>query len=84
MGLAHVYRKFIRLFSEIAAPLTDLNKKGRAEVWSVKEDEAFRRLKTAMITAPILQLPDFGQEFTVITDTSEVSVGAILQQNFGK
>ena len=69
--------------------MTDLTKKGRAEVWSpdvwgAKEEEAFRRLKTAMLTAPVLQLPDFDREFTVTIDASEVSVGAILQQNFGK
>ena len=37
-----------------------------------------------MITAPILQLFDFDREFTVTTDASEVSVRAILQQNFCK
>ena len=37
-----------------------------------------------MVTAPVLQLPDFDREFTVTTDASEVSVGAILQQDFGK
>ena len=36
-----------------------------------------------MVTAPVLQLLDFEQEFVVTTDASEVSVGAILQQNFG-
>ena len=89
LGLASFYRKFIRHFSEIAAPLTDLTKKGRAEVWSPevwgeKEDTAFTNLKMAMVTAPLLQLPDFDREFTVTTDASEVSVGAILQQDFGK
>ena len=89
LGLASFYRKFIRHFSEIAAPLTDLTKKGRAEVWcpkvwGEKEDRAFTNLKMAMVTAPLLQLPDFDREFTVTTDASEVSVGAILQQNFGK
>ena len=34
LGLASFYRKFIQFFFEIAAPLTDLTKKGRAEVWS--------------------------------------------------
>ena len=73
LGLASFYRKFIRFFSEIAASLTDLTKKGRAEVWSpelwgAKEEEAFRMLNTAMITAVVLQLPDFDQEFTVTID----------------
>ena len=89
LGLASFYRKFIHRFSKIAAPLTNLTKKGRAEVWSPEvwtetEETAFRQLKTAMVTAPVLQLPNFDLEFTVTTDASEVSVGAILQQDFGQ
>ena len=84
LGLANFYRKFIRHFIKIAAPYTDLTKKGRAEVWSPevwgeKKDAAFTNLKLAMVTAPALQLPDFNREFTVTTDASEVSIGAILQ-----
>ena len=37
-----------------------------------------------MVTAPVLQLPNFDLEFTVTTDASEVSVRAILQQDFGQ
>ena len=89
LGLASFYRKFVWHFNEIAAPLTDLTKKGRAEVWNPefwgeKEDAAFTNLKLAMVTAPLLQLPDFDCEFTVTTDASEFSVGAILQQDFGR
>ena len=36
-----------------------------------------------MVTASILQIPDFEHEFTVNIYASEVSVGAILQQDFG-
>ena len=62
LGLASFYRKFIRHFSEIAAPLIDLTKKGRAEIWSPevwteKEESAFRQLKTAMVTAPVYSCP---------------------------
>ena len=83
LGFGSFCCKFILFFSEIATPLTDLTKKGRAEVWSpkvwgVKEEDALRRLKTTMIIAPILQLPDFDGEFTVTTDASEFSVGVIL------
>ena len=84
LGLCSFYRKFIRWFSEIAAPMTDLTKKDRQPfVWTDEADQAFNRLKTAMVTAPVLQLPDFEREFTVTTDASEVSVGGILQQDFG-
>ena len=79
LGLCSFYRKFIRWFSEIAAPLTDLTKKNKPWVWGDQEEKAFNGLKKAMVTAPVLQLPDFDREFTVTTDASEVSVGAILQ-----
>ena len=84
MGLANFYKKFIRWFGEIASPLTDLTKKDRKFEWGPKEEEAFERLKIALVSAPVLQLPDFDKEFTVTTDASEVSVGGILQQNFGQ
>ena len=79
LGLCSFYRRFIRWFSELAAPMTDLTKKDRAFVWGDEEEKAFNRLKTAMVTAPVLQLPDFEREFVVTTDASEVSVGGILQ-----
>ena len=63
--------------------MTDLTKKNTPWVWDDQEEKAFNGLKKAMVTAPILQLPNFEREFTVTTDASEVSVGAILQQDFG-
>ena len=63
--------------------MTDLTKKDRPFVWDDKAEQSFNRLKTAMVTAPVLLLPDFEREFVVTTDASEVSVGAILQQDQG-
>ena len=63
--------------------MTDLTKKDRKFVWNEDADKSFNRLKAAMVTAPVLQLPDFDREFVVTTDASEVSVGAILQQDQG-
>ena len=66
LGLASFYRKVHSdRFSEIAAPLTNLTKKGQSgnlEPRSLDRDRrrsAFRQLKVAMVTAPVLQLPDF-------------------------
>ena len=83
LGLCNFYRRFIRWFSELAAPMMDLTKKNKPFVWDDEAEKSFNRLKTAMVTAPVLQLLDFEREFVVTTDASEVLVGAILQQDFG-
>ena len=83
LGLASYYRKFIRNFSNIARPLTDLTKKDKDMVWSEVQEESFNQLKAALASAPVLRLPDFERQFIVTTDASDVALGAVLEQNFG-
>jgi hypothetical protein len=84
LGLASYYRRFIRNFSLIAKPLTDLTKNDTKWQWEEEQEKAFLQLKVAMVTAPVLKVPDFTKEFVVTTDASLVSAGAILQQDFGE
>ena len=83
LGLASYYRKFIRNFSNIARPLTDLTKKDKDMVWSDRQEESFNQLKAALASAPVLPLPDFERQFIVTTDASDVALGVVLEQNFG-
>ena len=83
LGLALYYRKFIRGFSKIAKPLTDLTREKVTWSWGDAEGNSFTALKVAMATAPVLRLPDFEKQFVVTTDASDVVVGAILEQDFG-
>ncbi|GBG67113.1 hypothetical protein CBR_g81537 [Chara braunii] len=83
MGLASYYRKFVRNFSAVAAPLTNLTKKDTPFLWSLHCQLAFTRLKKALTRAPVLKLPDPTLPFILTTDASQYGIGAVLQQDDG-
>ena len=78
-GLAQFYRRFIRNFSSIAAPLTDLFWQVQF-AWNPSADRAFQQLKVALSTAPVLRLPNFSKFFDVAMDASGVGIGVVLSQ----
>ena len=80
LGLAGYYRRFIRDFAKIAAPLTNLTRKDRPFTWSLREGEAFNELKTVLQNAPVLQLADQSRDYIVTTDASDFAMGAVLSQ----
>ncbi len=82
LGLAGYYRCFIPNFSSLAAPLTDLTRKGQPErvIWSPETEEAFHQIKRALTEEPVLRAPDFGCPFLLQTDVSEAGLGAVLSQ----
>lgn len=63
LGLAGYYHCFTKDFGTLAAPLTKLLKEGFA--WTNKAETSFHVLKKALVSSPVLQLPDFSLEFVV-------------------
>ena len=57
VGLAGYYRRFVRDFSKIAAPLTKLTRKGMKYVWTHECQSTFEELKGRLISVPILKTP---------------------------
>ena len=82
LGLAGYYRKFIKDFGLIAAPLTRLLRRD-AFAWDDDATTAFHALKHALTTGPVLQMPDFAKLFVVDCDASGAGFGAVLHQGAG-
>ena len=76
------YCAFVPNFTGIAAPLTDLTKKGTPDklVWTEIQEQAFQTLKYHVCVQPVLRLPDMSKPFILQTDASAEAVGAILLQ----
>ena len=53
--LRNYYRNFVKDFSKISASLTELTRKDNRFVWSNNELDAFRKLKDALLKAPVLR-----------------------------
>ena len=80
LGLASYYRRFIKHFAHVAAPLHALIHKGKPWQWTTECTEAFFELKKMLISAPVLTLPDFSKSFVLDTDASGEGLGAVLSQ----
>ncbi|KAL4153469.1 hypothetical protein QTP88_001302 [Uroleucon formosanum] len=80
LGLSGYYRKFIKSYSLISKPMTNLLRKDVTFNWDTSCQEAFDKLKNILCSEPILQYPDFTKPFIVTTDASEKALGAILSQ----
>jgi hypothetical protein len=76
--LASFYRRFVKNFSTIAAPLTEIVKKSVGFKWGSEQDRAFIEIKEMLCGAPLLAFLDFSKTFEIECDTSGIGIGAIL------
>ena len=83
IGLTSYYRRFVPHFSTISAPITALisgKRKSNEISWTEEAIEAFDRLKSCLVTAPVLVSPDFTKPFVIQTDASNYGLAAVLIQ----
>jgi len=80
VGLASYYRRFVRDFATVAAPHHALMKKNQKFVWTYEAQRSFEALKEALISPPILAMPDDKGDFVLDTDASDYGIGGVLSQ----
>ncbi|GJP84908.1 hypothetical protein CLOP_g14952, partial [Closterium sp. NIES-67] len=84
LGFVNYVRRFIPNMTEVTSPLTDLLKKDTFYEWGGEQQAAFDQLKLFLTTPLALHIADPHRPFELITDASDLAVGAVLLQDFGK
>ena len=70
----------MKKFAQVAKPLYRLTSKGVKFTLEKQHENAFLKLKTILLQAPILAFPNFRHPFVIDTDASETALGAVLSQ----
>ena len=78
LGFANYYRRFIKDFARIAAPLHVLVRKEQKWKWEKKQEEAFGKLKAVFTTELVLVIPDIDKKMRVEADASNYAMGGML------
>ena len=84
LGHAGFYRRFIRDFSAIVRPLCNLLAKDVPFAWSQPCEDAFDKLKTMLVSLPIMRSPNWELPFEIMCDASDYAIGAVLGQREDK
>ena len=80
LGMGSYYRRFIKDFSSIVKPLTELTKKDREFKWTDACQQSFEKLKLSFTGTEIMGFPKDEGTFTLDTDASDTTIGAVLSQ----
>ena len=84
LGHAGFYRRFIKDFSAIARPLCTLLAKDIPFAWSQACEDAFAKLKTMLVSPPIMRSPNWNLPFEIMCDASDYAIRAVLGQREDK
>ena len=83
LGMANFFRRFIKGYAQMTAPLTQLLRKDVPFTWQAEQQAAFHQVKVALTHAPVLALPDWHDAetpYVLVTDASYDGLAGVLMQ----
>ena len=83
IGMVAYYHRFLPNAAKILAPLHQAKSdfaKERQLIWSEEMDAAFNKIKRTLAEATLLVHPEEGARLALVTDASDLAIGAVLQQ----
>ena len=80
LGHAGFYRRFIKDFSKISRPLCRLLEKDAKFDFNKSCKSTFDEIKSKLVIAPIMLIPDWNNDFEIMCDASDYAMGALLGQ----
>lgn len=80
LGMTGWYRRFIAIYADISAPITNLLKKIHKFEWTDENQMAFNKVKEHLSSAPFYTNPDFSKPFVVQCDASKSGIGGVLYE----
>ena len=80
LGHTRYYRRFIRNYATIIAPMEKLLRKTKEFIWTMDCQETLNKLKERLVSATILVYLDWNKMFHVHIDASGTALGAVLAQ----
>jgi len=81
LGMAGYYCRFVKDFSKIASPLTQLLRENHKFDWTSKCEASFQELKNTLVPGPVLTVPQGNEGFVVYNDASHQGLGCVSMKN---
>eukprot|EP00253_Pinus_taeda_P022601 PITA_22601 len=80
-GKTNFLRRFIPNYAEVAKGFTWLLKRDTPFRWDAIAEESFSHLKTLVVSAPLLQPPNYHRDYTLYLAAADTTIGMVLVQD---